>query len=176
MQVQRVDANGEAKGWVRCASLSLRAVAMHPGRPAAEKKAARVNHFPRDFSPRPKRAPCRVYCPQKPVCIRGSGVSLRNTKASLFLFTFSLFWFPWFCSLRCPQDEGEKQKCGEESAREGKRRVFGAGQAAAAALGHHQSTGQSVHHPPHHQLPQNATRLSWWWVHYFFISHIIMHA
>lgn len=133
----------------------------HPGRPIGRwKESSRPKHFPRDFSPRPAH---KGLLPAKASCVCALGVRCFSKKFQpCFLFTFCVL-IPMV--LPCPQqDEGEEQKCCEESAREGKRRVFGAGQAAAAAVGHHQSTGQSVHHPPHHQLPQNETRLSRWWV------------
>lgn len=164
-----------ARGGKRLSQVHLCAAGTLGGRSGAEKKAAGQNISHATF---PLVQRIRVYCPQKPhVCVRwGSGVSLRNS-SRVFLFTCCVM-IPMV--LPCPQqDEGEEQKCCEESAREGKRRVFGAGQAAATAVGHHQSTGQSVHHPPHHQLPQNETRLSRWWVCAytrlicFFTSHIV---
>ena len=55
--------------------------------------------------------------------------------------------------------EGEEQKRGAISSREGKCRIYGTGQDVATSVGHHVATGQSLRHPTDHLLPENAPRL-----------------
>lgn len=163
MQV-RVDAHWEAKDWVRCASLSAcgAAAPWAAGRIRALKRKQPSKTFPTRLFP--SRPPRREGLLPAKACLL-LGVRCFSKKFLYLCFFFAFLCFDSHGFAICAQHEGEEQKCSEESSREGKRRVSRAGQVAATAVGHHQSTGQSVHHPPHHQLPQNETRLSWWWVH-----------
>lgn len=57
-------------------------------------------------------------------------------------------------------DEGQVKERGEDTSREGKRRVLRARQTTSASSGDHQPVGQGVHHSTHHQLLEDESCLS----------------